>query len=289
LLSDLFQTSLCEGTLAAILAECHQTLQPVEAAIKEAIGKAEVAHFDESGMRIEGKLHWLHSSSTAHLTFYAHHPKRGHTATENIGILPVFSGTSVHDAWSSYFHYACSHSLCNAHLLRELTSVWEQTKQSWSRRFIALLLGIKRAVDKAKHDGADQLPTERWQTYQARYQRLLKQGLALSPPPEPTGKRGRPKQSAAKNLLDRLDRHREAVLAFAYDFEVPFDNNLAERDLRMLKVRQKISGCFRTKEGATQFCRIRGYISTLRKQGMDVLQALQSVFARQPYYPLLYA
>ena len=297
LLSDLFGCSLSEGTLASILQECHQTLAPVEAAMKterrvprrisEALTQAKVAHFDETGMRIEGKLHWLHSSSTSLLTFYAPHPKRGRDALNEIGILPVFAGRSVHDAWASYFGYACAHALCNAHLLRELIGLYEQTQQSWTHQMTVLLLWIKRAVDRHKAAGATPLPPAKLAAYETCYQRLIAQGLAQNPPAAPTGKRGRTKQTPARNLLERLCTHPSAVLAFAYDFRVPFDNNLAERDLRMLKVRQKVSGCFRSEEGASQFCRIRGYISTLRKQGYDLMQALQSVFARQPVYPLL--
>jgi transposase len=288
LLADLFGCSLCEGTLTTVLSTCFERLAPVEAAIKAAITGAQVAHFDETGVRVAGQTQWLHQAGTEHLTAYAVHPKRGKQATEAIGILPVFTGTSVHDGWSAYAGYDCRHALCNAHHLRELTFVAEQTPQPWATAMIDLLLKIKAAVAAAQAEGQVELPAEQRAEWAARYARLVAAGLAANPPPMPTGKRGRRKQSPAKNLLDRLDKHREAVLAFMDDFAVPFDNNLAERDLRMVKVHQKISGCFRTEAGAATFSRIRGYISTLRKQGEHVLTALQSVFAGQPYLPQLH-
>ena len=293
LLFDLFGTAPSEGTLAAAKAECYAGLAPVETAIKRAISEANVAHFDETGVRIGARMHWLHQAGTKRLTFYAHHKKRGREALDAIGILlPAFGGTSVHDGFSSYFTYSlCAHALCNAHLLRELTAVHEQDAQqqtSWAGRMIKLLREIKTAVDQSRDAGKLRLEDEKREAFEARYRRLVAEGLGANPPPPPTGKRGRPKQSPTKNLLDRLDKHQQAVLAFMDDFSVPFDNNLAERDLRMVKVHQKVSGCFRSPEGASQFCRIRGYISTLRKQGYHVLSALQSIFAGKPYTPQLH-
>jgi transposase len=299
MLLDLFGGAPSEGTLARAKAECHAGLEPVQKAIKRAISEeAEVVQFDETGVRIEAKTHWLHQAGTKSLTFYAHHPKRGREAFEEIGILPVFGGTSVHDCFSSYFTYSsCAHALCNAHLLRELTAIDEQgTKQqqpsssSWAGEMIELLREIKTSVERTRAAGGGELEEAGREAFELRYKRLVAEGLRANPPPPPTGKPGRPKQSAAKNLLDRLDKHRQAVLRFMNDFSVPFDNNLAERDLRMVKVHQKVSGCFRSSEGASQFCRIRGYISTLRKQqGAHVLSALQSVFSGEPYMPRLQA
>ncbi len=287
LLADLFGCSLCEGTLGNALATCCERLAPVEAAIKAAITGAAVAQFDETGVRVAGKTQWLHQAGTERWTYYAVHAKRGRAAMDAIGILPAFRGTGVHDGWGAYAGYECRHALCNAHHLRELTYVAEQTKQPWASAMIALLGEIKAAVGAAQAAGQGELPAAARAEFARRYAALVASGLAANPPPAPTGKRGRPKQSAAKNLLDRLDRQREQVLAFMNDFAVPFDNNLAERDLRMVKVRQKISGCFRAEAGAATFCRIRGYISTLRKQGIHVLAALQSVFAGQPRLPEL--
>lgn len=289
LLQDLFGCAVSEGTLATTQQTCYERLAPIETAIKQAITAAAVAHFDETGVRIEAQTRWLHQAGTPRLTFYAHHPKRGRLAMDAIGILPAFSGTSVHDALPSYLSYACAHALCNAHLLRELTALYEQTAQRWAQELLELLRQIKQVVGDTQTTGATQLDPRQRTTFTVRYQHWLVEGLRANPPSPPSGKRGRTKQSPAKNLLDRLDKHRGAVLAFMHDFAVPFDNNLAERDLRMVKVRHKISGCFRSAMGASYFCRIRGYISTLRKQGYHVLTALQSVFAGCPYMPLLSA
>ena len=287
LLADLFGHAPGEGSLATFLATCFTRLEPVEAAIREAIRAAPVAQMDETGVRIAGKTRWLHSVGTARLALYAWHPKRGREGIEAVGVLPEFAGTRVHDAWAPYLSYGGAYALCNAHLLRELTFLAEQTQQEWARELIGLLLEMKAGVAQAQAAGATALPAAERQAFIARYAALLAAGLEENPAPAATGKRGRPKQSPAKNLLDRLETHREAILAFLHDFAVPFDNNLAERDLRMVKVQQKISGGFRTPRGASQFCRIRGFIVTLRKGGDHVLSALQSVFTDSPCLPAL--
>jgi transposase len=287
LLADLFGHAPGEGSLATFLATCFARLEPIEAAIREAIRAAPVSQMDETGVRIAGKTRWLHYVGTATLALYAWHPKRGREGIEAVGVLPEFAGTRVHDAWAPYLSYGGAYGLCNAHLLRELTFLAEQTQQGWTRELISLLLEMKAVVEQAQAAGATALPEAERQALAARYAALVSAGSAQNPAPAVTGKRGRPKQSPAKNLLDRLEVHREAVLAFLHDFAVPFDNNLAERDLRMVKVQQKISGGFRTPTGASQFCRIRGFIVTLRKRGDHVLTALQSVFTDAPCLPAL--
>jgi transposase len=287
LLRDLFGTSPGQGTLARALDEAAERLEPVEEVIRQAIHQAPVVHFDETGIRSQAKLCWLHVAGTETCTFYAVHPKRGRQAHESIGILPGFGGTAVHDAYASFLTYPGRHALCNAHLLRELIAQEEETRQPWATAMILLLQEMKQAVETARSGGATPLRPDVLQALEGRYRCILEHGHAAHPPPPPTRRKGRRKQSPARNLLDRLQRHQGAVLAFLYDFEVPFDNNLAERDLRMAKVQQKISGGFRSAEGAEHFCRIRGYISTLRKQGLHVLSALQSVFAGTPLMPQL--
>jgi len=283
LLADLFGAGLCKRTLQSALQTCATRLEPVAQHIQQALKTASVLHCDETGMRVAGKLHWVHSASTHALTYYTCHPSRGKKGTDAAGILPEFVGTAMHDAWCAYGQYGCSHALCNAHHLRELIALEEQGVL-FAAPMITLLLGIKAEVDRAKHQGKDRL-SALWQAhFEGRYQRLIRQGYEQNPPPEdpPRDKRGRPKQSGARNLLGRLDVHRRQVLAFMYDFAVPFDNNLAERDLRMIKLRQKISGGFRTLSGAAGFCRLRSYLSSLRKQGKNLLQALESVFRGCP-------
>lgn len=285
LMDDLFGAPLSEGTLFGATQQAHKALAGVEAKIVEALKKAPHAHFDETGQRIGGKLHWLHVTSTARLTYYHSHAKRGKVALDAIGILPEFTGRALHDGWSAYRGYDCQHGLCNAHHLRELTAVFEQQQQPWAGQMKDLLLEIKKAVEQAKEQGRPRLPLLRECAFLGRYRVLLKAGYKANPPPAPSGKQGRDKQGVARNLLLRLDQGQEAVLAFMTDFSIPFDNNQAERDLRMMKVKQKVSGGFRSQAGADAFCRIRGYISTLRKQGQKVLSALHDVFSGQPLMP----
>lgn len=249
---------------------------------------AGVAHFDESGLRVAGQLQWLHSASTPWLTFLAVHPKRGQEAMKEIGILPHFTGWALHDHWASYLAFEqCDHAFCNAHHLRELQFITDQYAQPWASEMAQLLCDLKAEVaDVASY--AQSLSPESLAHYEAEYDAILQRGFEANPTPEnpPTKKRGRPKQSPPKNLLDRLDKHRPGVLAFIYDFDVPFDNNLAERDIRMVKLKQKVSGSFRTDLGAQTFCNIRSYISTVRKQGGNVIAALQDALAGQPVIPL---
>jgi transposase len=287
LLQDAFTHAPSSGTLATWIAACAQRLEPVEAAIKAQVRQAPVVNFDETGVRISGRTHWLHSASTPHLTCYAAHSQRGQPAMAAMEVLPHFAGRAVHDAWSSYYQFDCTHALCNAHLLRELRFIQDHLHQPWAKALSQWLCRLKTAVTQAQEQGLTQLASRRWRRLQQRYQELLEQGWQANPAPPRSGRRGRTKQGPARNLLTRLDQRRHEVLAFATDFRVPFDNNLAERDLRMTKVQQKISGCFRSISGAKYFCRIRGYISTLRKQGQDVLLALRSVFTGNPLYPAL--
>jgi transposase len=288
-LSEVLGCEISEGTLYNARAQCFEQLAPVEAKIKASIATSAVVHFDETGLRVNRKLWWLHVASTTSLTYYFVHPKRGQEAINEMAILPTFKGISVHDGWRSYFLYGCLHSLCNAHHLRELRFIVERYKQPWADEMMTLLVEIKAAVETAKIADDKALSLPQLTEFEQRYQTLLANGFNANPPPpvdETAPKKpGRLKQSPPKNLLDRLKAHQAAVLAFMYDFQVPFDNNQAERDVRMMKLKQKISGCFRSADGAQQFCRIRGYISTLRKQGISVLDALKSTFTGNPILP----
>ena len=289
LLRDLFGVEPSEGTLASAQALAYTRLAPVEQAIHGGLRQAAVGHADETGSRVAGRTEWVHVFSTARLTFYAHHAKRGLDAFKAIGLLVGFRGRRVHDSWAPYLSLPGLYALCNAHLLRELIGRSEDTGQAWLQALIRLLLRMQTAVIQAKAAGQTELPPRQLAGYEAAYTRLLHDGLRTTPPSPPTGKAGHRKQTPTRNLLDRLVAHRVAVLAFLHDFRVPFDNNQAERDLRMLKVKLKVSGCFRSPAGADQFCRIRGYISTLRKQGYSVLDGLTSVFTGEPFMPELNA
>jgi len=287
LLFDLFGAAPSEATLGRALEEAAGVLAPVEELIRQAIGAAERAHFDETGLRVASRLHWLHVVSTEQLTYYQLHAKRGREAHEAIGLLPDFAGVAVHDAYAPLLSYGGRHALCNAHLLRELLAL-EETQEIWATALAWLLRQMKEEVEAARAEGARALPEERAVALHACFEGILAYGEARHPrPPRRVGKAGRPKKSRARNLLERLRKHPEKVLAFVEDFDVPFDNNLAERDLRMAKLKQKISGGFRTSEGAATFCRLRGYISTLRKQATHVLTSLTRVFSGNPHVPQL--
>lgn len=290
-LSEVLGCQISEGTLYTARTQCFERLAPVEAQIKKSIMTSAVMHCDETGLRVNSKLWWLHVASTACLTYYFVHPKRGQKAIDEMAVLPTFQGISVHDGWQSYFLYDCLHSLCNAHHLRELRFITERYEQPWAAEMTTLLVDIKTAVDDAKDNADTALSGPQLIKFERRYRTLLADGFKANPPPPVDEslpkKRGRVKQSPPKNLLDRLQAHQSAVLAFMHNFQVPFDNNQAERDVRMMKLKQKISGCFRSPAGAQQFCRTRGYISTLRKQGFPVLDALRSVFLGSPTIPTL--
>lgn len=286
-LADLFGVPLSRGTLVAWVGQAAATLEPVEVQIKAALSQAPVLHSDETGVRHVGHLAWAHVACTDRLTHYAVHAKRGSAATDGIGILPTYTGVSVHDGWKPYqANTRCRHALCHIHPLRELTFVEEQYQQAWAGDLKHLLLDMKATVAQARTQAQDRLPATARNALVARYDALMSVGLAANPPPERDPRqRGRIKQSPVRNLLERLWLGREQVLAFLDDFTIPFDNNQAERDLRMLKVQQKVSGCFRSDSGAHAFGRIRSYLSTLTKQGVQLLAALETVFAGRPLYP----
>ena len=287
LLGDFYGHQPSEAFILQANEAVHAQLATPLAEIYDQVVRADVMHNDETGLRVEGKLNWLHVASTPRLTYYGVHRKRGQEAMRAIGILPEFKGISVHDGLVSYLQFEqCQHALCNAHHLRELRFVFEQHKQSWAEDMTTLLREAKREVEACEPD-QNSLSAERLTHYYQRYDELLQQGFEANPPPEtpPPQKRGRKKQSAPKNLLDRLQKHKFRTLAFIADFRVPFDNNLAERDVRMMKVKQKISGTFRTWQGAELFCDIRSYISTVRKQGHNVIEALYQALVQRPLVP----
>jgi transposase len=296
LVQEWFGVQMSAGSLASFVTQCHARLAGVEEQIKEALKKVAVLHQDETGLRVMGKTHWVHVASTTRLTHYAVQANRGRKAMEAIGISPAFRGVSMHDGLMSYRAFRCSHALCNAHHLRELTFVEEELKQEWAGKMKDLLLRMKARVEQAKAAGMSGLDPLSLLALSADYDHLLEQGWQANPPPssppdpppeadgQPAVKRSR-KQPPARKLLQRLQVGKRQALAFLYDFAVPFDNNQAERDLRMLKVQQKITGGLRTQAGSEQVCRIRGYLSTLHKQGADLFHALHQTLLGQPVLP----
>ena len=196
-------------------------------------------------------------------------------------VLPNYRGTLVHDHWKPYYQIPSHHALCNAHHLRELERAWEQDKQQWAKSTQALLLEINKAVDAA----GGMLNTSEAEAFRKRYRQRLQEAETECPPPDESqrkkGQRGRLKRSKSRNLLERLIRYEEDVLRFMVELEVPFTNNQGERDLRMTKVQQKISGCFRSEQGARIFARIRSYLSTCQKNGVSSEEALRLLYERR--------
>ena len=290
LLADLLGQPVSEATLLAAQASVQPRLMGLERRLRRGLCRAAVLQCDESGCYVEQQRYWLHTASTPRLTLYQVSPHRGQKAQAALGVLPRFQGIALHDAYSAYYVYRGAHALCNVHHLRELTYLAEEEHQPWAGAMKRLLLDMKAAVEQAQAAGQAALaPQTRCQLVR-RYGRLLAAGYATQPPGEPRASpagRGRRKQSKAKNLLDRLRDRREEVLRFLGDWRVPFDNNLAERDLRMLKVQQKIAGCFRTLSGAQEFCRLRSYVSTAVKQGVNAFHALRLLFQGRPFVPAL--
>jgi transposase len=288
-LEDLCQCRLSEGTLVNWIVEAAKRLEPTIQQIHALVLAGSLQHADETGIRIKGLLHWVHVNATRWLTLYSWHRKRGQEALEHIGIWPHFTGRAMHDRWASYDHYACAHSICGAHLLRDCLYVVEQEKQPWAQEMFDLLLSMAQATDQWRTQGVKTIPREERDHWIVQYFTVLVSGFAVhsvQAPPESSmlpAKKGRKKQEASKNLLDALLKRAEQVLSFLDDLSVPFTNNLAERDLRMIKVQQKISGTFRSAEGATAFCIIRSYLSTMRKQGRSMLGAMAAVFAGSPF------
>jgi transposase len=292
LLLDLYGHAPSEALLQESQLGVYERVKPSLEAIQDQLLDSDVVHFDESGLRVESKLHWLHVASSAQLTYYGVHHKRGQEGMRDIGILPRYRGYAMHDHWRSYFTFdQCSHVLCNAHHLRELAFIRDEYHQSWADDMAKLLIEIKEEVESTDQS-TDQcsLASDRQEEYWRRYDELLKQGYQANPPSQKAThkanrKRGRRKQTPPRNLLDRLHIHKEKVLAFMSDFRVPFDNNQAERDVRMIKLKQKISGGFRTLRGAQIFCAIRSYISTVRKQGHNVIDAIFNAINGTPFLP----
>ena len=275
------------GTLQKILAEGNEALEEIEGAIKKAVRASPIAHGDETSIRVNGKTRWLHVLSTQDYTYYYWSKYRGQKAHQADGTLPDYEGILMHDAYQSYFGYSYAHALCNAHLLRELQALYEDDpKQRWTC-YLKYLLGIAWGlVKKAKAGSLKQLPQPQYKRIVTLFKKIVTQAAQQNPPAQrQPGQRGRLAQSPARNLLNRLIQHQDAYLRFASDFRVPFDNNLAERDLRMAKLQQKISGCFRTDFGADIFCRIRAYISTLRKLHLPLLPILVSLWSPSPFFP----
>lgn len=275
--ADQLHIPISEGSIFNFNKEAFQFLADFENRVKNELATSDLAHADETGINIGGKRHWLHCVSNDCWTLYYPHGKRGTDAMNDMGILSRFKGILCHDHWKPYYKIDCTHALCNAHHLRELTRAWEQDGQQWAQEMKNLLELINRKVNHA--GGA--LDAQESEEYRLKYRAILKQGEIECPEPirpKKKGKRGRIKRSKSRNLLERLRDYEQDALRFMYNELVPFSNNLGENDIRMTKVQQKISGCFRSIDGARIFCRVRSFLSTCRKQGVKSSHALDLLF-----------
>jgi transposase len=280
-----------------LLKRCAREMVGPLMLIQEGLRKSDVLGVDETNLRVNQKSQWIHVASSNHLTLLAHHRRRGSSAIESLDILPRYEGICVHDGFTAYDRYDnCRHSLCNAHLLRELNYVIETTGPEWAKRMKTLLLEIKAAVDRAREREKFSLPARRRKEFQSRFDAVIEEARKLYGALQKKQRNRRrgsiipdsPLRTAGRKLARRMEAKKEQVLRFMQDFSVPFDNNQSERDLRMIKVKQKISGCFRTEKGAEDFCKLRSYVSTMRKQGYRAMEAIRSVVAGKTMMPHLH-
>jgi len=275
--ADQLQIPISEGSIFNFNQEAYRLLGDFEKRVENELAAGKLMHADETGINMGGKRHWLHGLSNHQWTLYHPHEKRGTEAMNAMGVLPRFTGILCHDHWKPYFKYDCVHVLCNAHHIRELTRSWEQDGQKWAFDLKDLLEKINRKAT----DAGGTLGAQESQKYRQAYRDILKKADIECPEPtrpKEKGKRGRIKKSKSRNLLERLRAYENETLRFMDIDYVPFTNNMGENDIRMTKVQQKISGCFRSIEGARIFCRVRGYLSTCRKQGVSSGQALSTLF-----------
>jgi len=287
MIEDLTSHRLSNGTIYNTLNSYYDKLEAYEETIKVLARNEAVLHCDETGINVKGKLHWIHTVSSSRLTYYLLHEKRGTVAIDAMEILSEYEGVAVHDHWSPYNKYNCLHSYCNAHHLRELNFITMSEQVLWSENMHTLLSKMNTEVIKAKSRGKEKLSEFKTKQFNQHYESICKGAMVYYPPPDTTEKktRGRTAQPKGKNLLDRLIKHKDEVLRFSSNFSVPFTNNLAERDLRMIKVKEKISGTFASFKGGEIFTRIRGYISTVKKNNRPVLEELNNVLSSKSYIP----
>jgi transposase len=290
LMKDFFDLPVSQASVIKATKTGANILQPTVQTIGQGIVRSAVAHADESGLRVARTLHWLHVLASDTLTWMGCHPKRGGEAFESLALLQQFKGVLVHDGWLPYKALECQHALCNQHHLRELTYLLEEQGQAWAGDMIELLTHANHFDNLNCANG--QSPNYRSQKYQAGvrelrelYGAILAQADVNHPVVPSTGKRGRPKQSKATNLIGRLRDYSDDVWRFMTQSNVPFTNNLAEQTVRMPKVKQKVSGCFRTPEGAATYCVIRSYCATMHRLGANIFESLVSAFKGTPPQP----
>jgi transposase len=281
ILSGVFGIPLSTGTIVNMVNRCANGLTGILEIIREKVIASEVAHFDETGTSVGGEKHWVHSASNPLFTHLTINAKRGQEGMNAGQVLPWFLGIAVHDCWLPYWKYALIiHALCCAHLLRELVAAEERhPDQQWATEFIKLLLEMKKTKDQAVEMEKNELSKEKLQEFNQEYDKIISKGRLENPVPlegeNATKKRGRKKKGKTLALIERLDTHKASVCLFVYNFAVPFDNNLAERDIRMIKTKSKVSGCFRSLEGAENYLKIMSYVGTVKKHGKSAYEAIK--------------
>ena len=278
LLTGVFQVSVSTGTIQNWISQLADATATAAEEIRKKVSERLVLHCDETGLRVNGSLKWMHCVCDEDWSYFALHSKRGTKAMDEIAILPEYRNIMVHDFWKSYFKYdKATHGICNAHLLRELIYADEQMKQSWAKSMHDLLLEILHQQQVLKEQSETCFPEEVLRSFQERYDALVRQGFCENVLPEkPKGKRGRPGKGKVICLLERFRDYKGDILRFAADWRVPFTNNEAERSIRFSKVKQKVSGCFRTEEGAKSYMQIMSFVSTARKHGVDYFEAVRT-------------
>lgn len=284
LFGSIFGIPLSTSTIIKMVRQCSEKLTDAEMLLKTRMANADIAHFDETGIRVDKRLHWVHVASNDSYTFLSLSAKRGKDGMDESGVLPSFSGIAVHDCWTPYWKYDIQHGVCCAHLLRELIGVEDNhPEQKWAGRFKKLLLDMKSKKEEAILSGKTELSEETMREMDKKYGHILAMAYRENPiPPKGSHKKGRQKRGKVLALVDRLRKYKESICLFIKNFNVPFDNNQAERDLRMVKVKTKISGCFRTEEGAKDFLRIMSYAGTAKKQGSNPFDAIRLAILGTP-------
>ena len=285
ILSGVFNIPIATGTISNMVKRCAHSLSDTVNKIKDKVVGSALGHFDETATRVDKKLWWVHNASNCEYTYLDISPKRGFKGMEQCGVLTEFTGIAVHDCWASYWSYPdIQHAVCCAHLLRELTGITENhPEQKWASAFIDLLLDMKKVKEKAVENGRDSLSYYYYQKFDRKYDNLIEQARKENPLPKTTEKkRGRKKKGKILALVERLANYKASVCLFIHNFMVPFDNNQAERDLRMIKVKTKVSGCFRTEEGARDYLKIMSYVGTAHKQGYNAYEAIKNALSGHP-------
>ena len=287
ILSSVFNIPLSTGTISNMVSKCANGLTGIVELIRNKTVASEIVHYDETGTRVDGKTMWVHDASNKAYTHLSIHENRGQAGMEAGGVLPYFEGTAVHDCWAPYWKYPnISHALCCSHLMRELIGVQEhRPEQLWAKGFKALLLKMKKVKEKAVKKGESHLSRYYLNMFALRYEQLIAQAYKENPLWKTAEKaRGRKKKGKIRALIERLDKYKASVCLFMRDLAVPFDNNQAERDIRMIKTKTKVSGCFRSIEGARDYMKIMSYVGTAKKQRINPYEAIRKAILGTPEF-----